>query len=287
MAKRVAVVTDAVSDRFSFPYWYRYYGRLFGLKNLFVLTYRDKGALFARFQLGGVVELPVGYDEQLRKQSIGQFVALLLSCYDVVIRVDADEFLVVDPSVAPNLAAYVDGMSSPYLTARGFDVIQLPGEAPLEKHDGLPLLKGRGYAYPNTALNKTCIVTTPLKWSAGFHWANVFPRFGPLFMLHLKRIDIDWQMQSLQQMTADIKDNPRVDQATRDYYAPEESRVRSYHQAVGQRPRLSGVAAWYRDELIAGFLSELEFHAADGIYYGNYGHEHVLCEIFPEWKNLF
>ncbi|MDE2333571.1 MAG: hypothetical protein KGK10_03440 [Rhodospirillales bacterium] len=232
MGLRVGVVTDAVSSRFIFPVWHRYYAGQFGAENLFVITYAGCGAGFRGVPLGGLIELPVGYEDNTRLAAITPLVASLLSCYDVVIRVDADEFLVVDPRVAPSLAAFVAAMDQPYLTARGFDVIQLPDEPALPETPAGGILQHRAAAYPNTALNKTAIVRTPLAWSAGFHSANVFPRFGALFMLHMKRLDIGWQMAWLREMSENIAGDPKVEWIFKEYNEPDLQRIGDYHRGV-------------------------------------------------------
>lgn len=286
MGLRVAVVTDSTSEKFIFPSWRRYYGELFGYNNLFVVTYSGMAPLFHQVELGGLIELPVGYEDQLRRKVISRFVASLLPCYDVVIRVDVDEFLVVDPRNFSSLRAYVEEMPHAYVTARGFDVIQLDDEPALSEASIGTLLQNRNFAYPNTALNKTCIVKTPVDWSAGFHWADVFPSFGPVFMLHMKRIDIDWQMAWLSGMADTIKDNPNVSDEIRQYYTADREKILRYHSDVGRRPKLSGIESWYRDNLLTGYLEKIEYSKADGIYYGEYGHEQVLCELLPDWKTL-
>ena len=284
MPRRIAVVTDATSDQYCFPYWHRYYSSLFGAKNLFLLTYPGKAEAFERFELGGLIELPLGYEEEFRAAVIGRFVSALLPCYDLVVRVDTDEFLMVDPATAPTLADYLETMPEPYLTARGFDVIQIPGEIPLALDDDAKLLRDRAHAYPNTALNKTCVVGTSMEWSAGFHWATVSPRFGPVFMLHMKRIDLGWQAARLAQMTADLADDPRVGPDTRAYFAHDETKLATYHQEVAERPRLSGLQSWYRHRLQTSFMEAIRLDPATGQYRGQYGHELVLCEIPWDWK---
>ncbi len=286
MGLRVGVVTDAVSSRFVFPVWHRYYAAQFGAENLFVVTYAGCGAGFRDLRLGGLIELPVGYEDHTRLAAITPLVTSLLACYDVVIRVDADEFLVVDPRVAPSLAAFVEAMEQPYLTARGFDVIQLPGEPALPEVAAGAILQHRAAAYPNTALNKTAIVRTPVAWAAGFHSASVFPRFGALFMLHMKRLDIGWQMAWFREMTDNIAGNPKVEQMFKDYYAPDLARITAYHRDVAVRPHVGGIDAWYRNGLMREFVENIRFTPGDGIYHSTYGHENVLCEIIPEWRAL-
>ena len=286
MSLRVAVVTDAVSSRFIFPVWHRYYRSQFGAENLFVVTYAGCGMAFRDVRLGGLIELPSGYEDNMRVAAITPLVTSLLACYDVVIRVDADEFLVVDPRVAPSLAAFVEAMDAPYMTARGFDVIQMPDEKPLALDAREAILRERAVAYPNTALSKTCIVRTPVRWAAGFHSASVYPRFGALFMLHMKRLDIGWQMAWFREMSDNIRANPKVAQMFKDYYEPDLGRITDYHRGVSARPRVGGIDAWYRNGLMKEFVEGVRFVPEDRIYHVAFGHEDVLCEIIPEWRAL-
>lgn len=280
---RIAVLTDAVSDQYFFPIWRRYYGGMFGDSNLFVVTYAG-GSKFNDEALGGVIRLPVGYDNATRARMISDMVCSLLGAYDAVIRVDADEMLVVDPEVAPSLRAYIESTDRPYYTARGFDVAQTQGEAPLQP--GL-LLAQRQVAYPASALNKTAITRIPMHWSQGFHWCSAYPEFGPLFMLHLKRIDIDWQMQWFAEMTGNIAANPKVHQTTKDYYNPDLEKITSYHQGVSMRPRQTGMRAWYREEHQRKFLASITYEARSDVYTGSYDQDLVLCELPEAWKRLF
>jgi len=211
-------------------------------------------------------------------------VAMLLGAYDVVIRVEADEMLVVDPRVAPSLRAYIEGTSRPYYTARGFDVIQTTGETPLVPG---PILAQRRHAYPNTALNKTAIVRTPLHWNPGFHWCSAYPECDALFMLHLKRADIDQQLAWFSDMTAKIADNPAVPAATREYYRPDRAKIALYHNEVSTRPRLCGIESWYREAVQANYFRSISYSPKEDIYGGEFAHDHVLCEIPASWKNLF
>ena len=281
---RVAVLTDAASERFIFPFWHKYYGGMFGAKNLFVITYVGLSKNFKNCDLGGLIELPVGYDDAMRRDVINGLVPTLLACYDCLVRVDVDEFLVVDPREQPSLNSFIECFDQPYITARGFDVIQLPEEVSLPK-DLSRILPYRQVAYPNSALNKTCIVKSAVKWSSGFHGASVYPKFGALFMLHMKRVDIKWQVEWFAEMTSNIKDNSRVDQIIKDYYQPDEDKIRNYHRDVGVRTIVRGITSWYRQEFTQQYLNGVALRG-DGVYAGRYEHEHVLCEIPREWRDL-
>jgi hypothetical protein len=229
----------------------------------------------------------VGYDDETRRDVITNFVGSLLSCYQTVVRVDADEFLVVDPRLDMSLASYIDQVKLPFVTARGFDVIQLPSEADLLENQTSGILENRGYAHPNSALNKTCITKTKISWSSGFHFTNLYPQFGPLFMLHMKRLDIEWQMNWFEKMFGNIKDNPKVHRIFKEYYTPDREKITNYHKGVDGRPRLNGIESWYRNDFNNEFLNSLVYSVSDQRYHGTLAHEMVLCSIPAEWKLLF
>ena len=283
MAARIAVVTDLLSEGHFYPLWHGYYGGLFGAANLFVVTYGDAAPL-ATLKLGGVMRLPVGYSNDVRAQVMTDLVALLLGAYDVVIRVVADEILVVDPRVAANLRDYIEDTDRPYYTARGFDVVQTPEEAPLRP--GGAVLAQRQVAYQNTAGNKTCITRVPVHWSAGFHWCSCYPECGPLFMLHLKRIDVDWQMAWYEEFGRALDANPAVPEATRAKYRPDRDTILQYHRGVSSRRRVAGIENWYRDEVQAQFFDAITYRPRDDLYVGDFRHDHALCELPAEWRAL-
>lgn len=282
MVRRVAVVTDSISDEFFFPLWRRYYGGLFGEQALPVIAY-ECGARFADPALGGVLRLPAGYEDGLRARVISDYVAMLLHTHDVVVRVDMDEFLVADPREHPSLRHLIEASDAPLLTAGGGDVFQTVAEPPLQPG---PVLAQRQWAYPNSALNKTCIVRRPRRWDIGFHWCDAPPVFGPLFMLHLKRVGMVSQLRWGAAMTGNITDNPRVGPDIHAYYRPDEEGVTRYHLGVSMRPRLKGIEAWYRDRFQQEFAASVALNPAYGLYMGRFGHEEVLCEIPAAWRAL-
>jgi hypothetical protein len=282
MALRVAVVTDSISDQFFFPLWRRYYGGLFGEQALHVVAY-EGGARFADPALGGVLRLPAGYEDGLRARVISDVVAVLLHTHDVVVRVDVDEFLVPDPREFASLRHLIEASDAPLLTARGFDVFQTMAEPPLQPG---PVLAQRQWAYPNSALNKTCIVRRPRRWDIGFHWCDAAPVFGPLFLLHLKRADMGSQLRWGAAMTGNIGGNPRVTPDIHAYYRPDEEAAIHFHLGVSGRPKLKGIDAWYRDRFQQEFVDSIALNPANGLYMGQFSNEEVLCEIPAGWREL-
>ena len=170
LQKRVAVLTDATSPGEFLPYWLRYYAAQFGSENLFIVTYRTLGPLFQSFKIGGLLELDFEYSNHARVAVLTQLTDAMLERYDVVVRCDADEFLIANPLLFGSLSAYVDALDVPHVTTLGLDIFQDTDE-PALKMDGRPLLPQRRYCVATTSLCKTAIVTKPVAWSIGFHFS--------------------------------------------------------------------------------------------------------------------
>jgi len=185
MSKRVAVTTDAMSAGEFFPYWRRYYASAFGAQNLFVVTYREPTENFAHLPIGRLIALDVDYSDDLRARMFADIVRELLTRYDVVIHCDVDEFLAPHPRRAASLREYVETLSTPYVTALGYDVIPSDPEGEL-RLDGTPLLRQRRYAVATSSLSKTALTTRQLVWSPGFHFCNAPPQFDDLLLFHFK-----------------------------------------------------------------------------------------------------
>ena len=203
MTRRVAVITDAVSPDFWFPVWRKYYAAAFGAQSLVVVTYQEQAKDFSGVELGAVCELPAQYSDRVRAEVISGLVETLLETHDVVLRCDVDEFLVPDLRRFTCLADYVERLQSPHVTALGVDVFHGLDE-PKINLDSPILAEQRHFGVLNSALNKTAITRRPLVWGAGFHGANVAPRFDDLFLFHLKWADLDMRCAWTQSMEAQV-----------------------------------------------------------------------------------
>ena len=200
MAKRVAVVTDATSPGYFFPSWVAYYGGLFGRENLFVVTYRGLAGLFSDYALGGIWELKSDFSETVRADIVAEIVAIGLAKYDAVVRCDVDEFIVADPRRHASLASYIDGLDLPCVTTMGLDVIERDEDR--LRIDGSGLLGQRSYCVRSAAYCKTAIARVPLKWSVGFHHADVRPVFDAAYLFHMKYADFQGRLEWFSHMLA-------------------------------------------------------------------------------------
>ncbi|MBR1406361.1 MAG: glycosyltransferase family 2 protein, partial [Bacteroidales bacterium] len=112
--KRIAAVTMVRNDDFYLRKWVQYYGAQLGRDNLYI--YFDgldqtiapfcEGTHAERVEKIGtqVVEAEKGRLKFLSEKAA----ALLSGGYDLVIGVDADEFIIPDPKLGKTLAEYLD-----------------------------------------------------------------------------------------------------------------------------------------------------------------------------------
>ena len=281
---KVAVVTDVVDDKFYFPTWHDYYQRNFGAANIFVCTYTNSTFDRTKFGLAGVIEIPSAYNEQIRAKFISEFCSALLQCYDYIIRVDIDEFLIPDPRIFRSLSEYFDTLKSPYVTAVGLDIIQAESEPTIDMSKSL-LLKQRRFAYPNSSLNKTCITSVVTLWTEGFHFCSFFPKFNQIYLLHLKRADIEQQIS----WSASMSGRALEDASITDYYSPDREAILRYRKDVFGRQLFQGWSGILRDSfLIKFFLSITPEKTSEGgvIYSGSHFHDDILIEIPEDFSGL-
>jgi len=283
MSKRVAVVTDAVSPEFYFPLWYRYYaGQFGGPSHLHVVTFDAELGSFAPFNLGSVTPISK-YNNDLRADVINQVVSRLLNDYDVVVRVDADEFLVPDAKLFKSLAEYIDTLKVSHVTAYGFNLIPDRDEPPLDINSPI-LCRQRHLVQPADALCKTCITSIPLRWAPGFHFCSEMPCFDSLFLFHAKLADVDIQLQ-IGERVASFSD----EQMFIEYHKTARETFEKRIDSIRQNRRVSGPDALYRTEYFRKFLDQVSYtDSFGGMYHGgSFAQESVLVELPSEFAGKF
>ncbi|MCQ2181365.1 MAG: glycosyltransferase family 2 protein [Bacteroidales bacterium] len=173
--KRIAAVTMVRNDDFYLRKWVEYYGRELGRDNLYIF-FDGTDQKIADFCEGTHAELHPKIGSQVVEAEKGRlkFLSsmasrLLASSYDLVIGVDADEFIVVDPRTGKSLREYLSEQKIDVcLSALGLDFGQKLGEEQDITED-LPFLNQRHYAQIGTRYTKPSIVAKPCVWGAGFH----------------------------------------------------------------------------------------------------------------------
>ena len=173
--KRIAAVTMVRNDDFYLRKWVQYYGAQLGRDNLYIY-FDGLDQTIAPFCEGTHAELVEKIGTQVVEAEKGRLkflsekaAALLSGGYDLVIGVDADEFIIPDPKLGKTLAEYLDGVDvKSSISALGLDFGQKLGEEPDITEDE-PFLHQRHYAQVGTRYTKPSIIARPLLWGSGFH----------------------------------------------------------------------------------------------------------------------
>ncbi|MCQ2174635.1 MAG: glycosyltransferase family 2 protein [Bacteroidales bacterium] len=173
--KRIAAITMVRNDDFYLRKWVEYYGRELGKENLYIF-FDGTDQVIPDFCDGTHAQLHekigtrlVSAEKGRLKFVSGQAALLLGKGYDLVIGVDADEFLVLDPDVGKSLAAYLSeaGIGTS-LSGLGLDFGQKIGEEGDITEDR-PFLRQRHYAQIGTRYTKPSVISVPVEWGSGFH----------------------------------------------------------------------------------------------------------------------
>jgi len=173
--KKIAALTMARNDDFYLRKWVAYYGAQLGRENLYVYLdgldqvvgdYCEGTHAQAVEKIGSqVIEAEKG---RLKFLS-GKAAELLAGGYDLVIGVDADEFILVDPKLGKSLREYLSECRiNGSLSALGLDFGQKLGEEADITEDA-PFLRQRHYAQIGTRYTKPSVLAQPLTWGSGFH----------------------------------------------------------------------------------------------------------------------
>lgn len=211
--KRIAALTMARNDDFYLRKWVEYYGGQLGRENLYIfLDGLDQvvGDFCAGTHAQAVEKIGSQVIEaekgRLRFLS-GKAAELLSAGYDLVIGVDADEFIIADPKLGMSLPEYLSSLKiKDSISALGLDFGQKIGEEEEIREDE-PFLHQRHYAQLGTRYTKPSIIAKPLVWGSGFHRikGHNFHIAKDLYLFHFGYFD-------LQRIRGRYEDKDRMDQ---------------------------------------------------------------------------
>ena len=172
--KRICAITMVRNDAFFLRKWTAYYGAQLGEENLYVyLDGKDqplpdwcpKAHIIPCDRVcGQVVRADKG-----RIRFLSARAAELLDSYDLVIGIDADEILAVDPKLGVGLREFLSGLDiRSSVSGLGIDVGQVLGEEGDITPDR-PFLSQRSTGQVSTRYTKASVLARPLRWGSGFH----------------------------------------------------------------------------------------------------------------------
>lgn len=173
--KKIAAVTMVRNDDFYLKKWVEYYGSRLGKENLYIY-FDGTDQVIADFCKGTNAELVEKIGSQVVEAEKGRLAFLsgkaswlLEKGYDLVIGVDADEFIVVDPKLGVSLPEYLSSLKiTSSISGLGVDFGQKLGEE-ADITEDVPFLKQRHYGQLGTRYTKPSILAKPLRWGSGFH----------------------------------------------------------------------------------------------------------------------
>jgi hypothetical protein len=194
--KKVAVITMARNDDFFLTRWINYYGKELGEENCYIYldgedqpVPKNAGKVNV-FHQKRVVQHVVSF-EKTRLGFLSEVAKSLLDRYDLIIGVDADEFLVVDPKCGKTLVDYLSEIDiDPSVSGLGIDVGQVLGKEDQLDLD-LPFLSQREYALVSSRYTKPSVISKPVNWGSGFHRikGHNFKIDPNLFLFHFGSVD--------------------------------------------------------------------------------------------------
>lgn len=188
----------ARNDEFFLNRWIKYYGNELGEENLYIYLdgvdqpipeHAGKANVIHRER---VVEHVVAAEKR-RLGFLSDVASKLLATYDIIIGVDADEFLVVDPNCGNSLKDYLSQTKiEPCVSGLGIDIGQhLQLEKPLDY--ALPFLQQRQYGYLSSRYTKPSVISKAVQWGSGFHRVKGHNfRIDPnLYLFHFGSVDME------------------------------------------------------------------------------------------------
>lgn len=204
--KKICAITMVRNDEFNLRKWVEYYGCQLGRENLRIY-FDGEDQTIPSFCEGIYAELKprnpglVVKSEKLRLTFLSQQAARLMQeeGYDMVIGVDADEFLIVDPLVGMTLTEYLSTIDiNISVSGLGIDVGQhLNKENVIDA--SRPFLSQRKYAYLCSRYTKPSVIATPVMWGSGFHRikGHNFHIDKNLYLFHFGSIDLEMIKQRM------------------------------------------------------------------------------------------
>ena len=197
MKKRIATLTMVRNDDFFLRKWVEYYGRELGRENLYIY-YDGEDQVIGDFCQGTNVFVHPKIGTQVVTAEKGRLkflsekaAELFAKGYDLVIGVDADEYIVVDPKLGIGLREFLSRLDiNVCLSPLGLDFGQK-----LDEEDDLSMersfLSQRHYAQIGTRYTKPSIIAQPCRWGSGFHRVkgHNFHIASDLYLLHFGYAD--------------------------------------------------------------------------------------------------
>lgn len=204
--KKICAITMVRNDEFYLRKWVEYYGIQLGHENLRIY-FDGEDQQIPDFCKNVYTELrprisgKVVKSEKERLSFLSHQATRLMKeeNYDIVIGVDADEYLLVDPITGKTLREYLEVADiETSLSGLGVDVGQhLSYEAPINAD--IKFLSQRSYGYLCSRYTKPSVIARPVMWGSGFHRikGHNYHIDKNLFLFHFGSVDLEMIKQRM------------------------------------------------------------------------------------------
>ncbi|WP_208348299.1 glycosyltransferase family 2 protein [Pseudaestuariivita rosea] len=202
-----AAITMCYKDYFFLKKWYDYYAEQFGPQHLYIISHGndpEHRRIAPEANIIGVFrdETMTQFNRR-RWRALTALVNGFLFYYNWVICGDTDEIVIVDPDVAPNLAAYLSAKSGDSVPKSmcplGLELIHNPKIETGLISDEIPVLSNRSVFRLNANYSKPCVVRSTCTFTMGGHANSHLPRVldDHLYLVHLRYFDYETSRQRL------------------------------------------------------------------------------------------
>lgn len=196
--KKIAAITMVRDDDFFLRRWVDYYGSELGKENIYIL-FDGEDQIVPDFCEGAYTFIhkrlcnQIVEGERMRLGLLSDKAAQLFdSGYDLVIGVDCDEFVVVDPRLGMGLAEFLSSRHiDTTISPLGVDIGQhLEKESEIDP--AKKFLQQRRFGFLDTRYTKGSVIARPVRWGRGFHRVkgHNFHICQDLYLFHFGCIDM-------------------------------------------------------------------------------------------------
>ena len=157
--------------------------------------------------------------------------------------------------------------------------LKSPGDQPLNFSKPI-LVEQRQLARAETTMNKTCLTSVPLVWSPGAHYCSCYPAFNDLYLVHLKRCDLEMLVRWGAWMLTQFEDTPVL----RKYYGQSRDEYTKFNFIALSKPQVAGWDALIDPELDRAFLADLHYEKETSLYRGSFHYGDKVISLPPEFS---
>ena len=295
--KTLAVVTIVYNEAKQLHRWLAYYLRqVESPSDIYILDHGSNDGSTDNFPAGvNCTRLPrvsdAPLDEHWRVGQIATLAEKLLETYLAVVCVDCDEILVVDPLVARTLKEYVQSSPPRALATRamGFEVLHdftiepaLASSLVTSVRNKLQFVKSMCKSVLFYSRRRWFFKRTKIHPGAGFHLSNFPPKFGPLFLFHLRYADLDEGLERL--ATTRKVSYPILDNTPKNHQKISDSEFKEWLASFLEFPLLDGdIALSAEDGRIKQLIDGIEFELKkDRLYHFDISYRADFLLRIPE-----